>query len=65
MNTRNTDKAARVQAIRDGATVRHALGQAALHERLRDGRHRVILRGQVFIGGTLREAINAAKRGEQ
>lgn len=61
MNTRNTDRAARIQAIRDGAAVRHALGQAALHERLPDGQHKIILRGRVSVGATVQEAIDAAK----
>ncbi|MGO8751294.1 MAG: hypothetical protein ACLQNE_35550 [Thermoguttaceae bacterium] len=53
-------------AIRDGATTRGALGQAATHRRLSDGRRQVawfdrnagVMRS--FTGGTLDEAIAAA-----
>ena len=59
--TSTTDRAARVQAIRDGARVRRALGQAALHELLPDGQHKVVVRGQVYVGATVEEAIQKAR----
>jgi hypothetical protein len=55
---------ARVQAIRDAATVRAALGQAAAHRRLDDGRHEVTIGGRLGIGDTLDEAISEVRRHE-
>ena len=52
----------RAQAIRDAAVVRQHLGQAAIHRRLPNGAHEVILRGgAVFVGTTLYETIEKAR----
>ena len=58
-----TRRAARIQAIIDGALVRQHLGQAAIHRRLVDGRHQIVVRGMVFVGSNLDEAIDAARQG--
>ena len=52
----------RVQAIRDGARVRKALGQAALYRARPGGAHEVTWRGQVFTADTVDEAIDEALR---
>ncbi|MFH1268521.1 MAG: hypothetical protein ABIK89_22590 [Planctomycetota bacterium] len=55
----NSTRAARVQEIVDGAHVRQALGQAALHE-LRNGEHVIIFRGERFVASSVDEAIDQA-----
>jgi hypothetical protein len=57
VTTVSTARAARIQAIRQGAEVRQALGQAATHELLSDGRHVVRLRGRVGAGQSVAAAI--------
>jgi len=62
MITTNRDRReARIEAIRQGAIVRSALGQAAIHRRFPDGRHEVIVRGQVHVGASLYLAIDIAR----
>jgi hypothetical protein len=56
------DRAIRIEAIRDAAIVRAALGQRALYRRLDDGRHQVRIDGRLGIGDTLDQAIDAARR---
>jgi hypothetical protein len=56
---------ARITAIRDAATVRAALGQAATHRRLDDGRHEIIVSGRTTTADTLDQAIRAARRQRQ
>ena len=61
------DRQARIAAICDGARVREALGQAATHRRLPDGRHEVSLYDRAagrlctWTGRTLTAAIRRAK----
>ena len=50
----------RVRAIVDGARVRQAFGQGALHE-WRDGEHVVTVAGSQFRAPTLDDAIHAAE----
>jgi len=52
----------RIQTIVDGARVRYALGQGALHE-FTDGVHVVVFAGERFIGQTVDAAIQAAREG--
>jgi len=59
---RQTRRRARVQLIRDGARVRRALGQDALHERV-DGEHIVVYRGRRFRGPSIDAAIRVAREG--
>jgi hypothetical protein len=64
MSTMTDTRAARVQSIQDAAQARQALGQAAHHDLLPDGRHRVRLydrhRGRLLVGivTTVAEAIS-------
>ncbi len=69
----NKDSAAglaRIEAIRDAAITRAALGQAAHHELLPDGRHQVRLFDRSagimreWSGDTLDDAIAAARAGK-
>ena len=53
---------ARVLLIRNGATVRSALGQSAAYE-FTNGEHVIVFNGQRFTGESLAEAISAAKTG--
>ena len=55
--TTDTARSARIEAIRNGAVVRAALGQAAHHELLLDGRHHVSVFDQAR--GRLREGTGA------
>jgi hypothetical protein len=56
----------RAAAIRQAAIVRAALGQAASHRLLPDGRHQVVLRGGTcYTVGTLDQAIDRAMRREE
>jgi hypothetical protein len=59
---RRAARAARVEAIRNGARVRNALGEAALYQQL-DDRHEIVFRGERFRGATLEEVITKAKPG--
>ncbi len=54
------DRDRRVEDIRAGARVRRTLGQAALHRRLPDGQHEVLVRGQRFTGLVLDQVIQEA-----
>ena len=54
---------ARIDAIRDGALVREQLGQSALHKRLPNGSHQIIVGGRVFRAATLAEVVEAARAG--
>jgi len=59
---RQARRRARIQAIRDGARVRRALSQGALHECV-DGLHVVTYRGHRYVGATVDAAIRAAREG--
>ena len=59
---RQARRQARVQAIRDGARVRQALGQGALHDHV-DGEHVVVCQGERYIGHTIDAAIRVAREG--
>ena len=59
----NRPRRIRIQNIVDGAAVREHLGQDALHERLPDGSHEVVFRGQRFTAPTVDAAIAAAREG--
>jgi hypothetical protein len=62
------ERRARVEAIRDAALARAALGQAAVHRRLADGEHEIGIydrrRGQLrqHVAATLAEAIAMFRR---
>ena len=61
MSTTTTDRTRRIEAIRDAALVRIALGQAAIYRRVDDGQHEVAIHGQTTVGATLQEAIRATQ----
>jgi len=58
---RQRAKRLRIEAIVDAARVREAIGEAALHQVLRDGGHEITYRGQRHTGATVAEAIAAAQ----
>jgi hypothetical protein len=51
----------RIDAIRDAATVRQAIGIRAIHHRLDDGRHQITVDGNTTVAPTVVEAIQAAR----
>ena len=63
VNTCNATRRPRIELIQQGASVRHALGQHALHRIVR-GEHQIVVGGVVFTGETLDQAIQRAKQGQ-
>jgi len=62
MTARRPNREERIEAIRNAAAVREALGQGALYRRLPSGEDEVIYRGKQHVGWTLADVIAAAKR---
>ena len=61
---REAARRARVEAIRDGARVRRALSQGALHE-FTGGVHTITWQGERYHGATVDDAIRAAQEAEK
>jgi hypothetical protein len=59
-----TTRTARISAIRQAARVRRMFGQSAQH-RVVDGQHQVIVRGKVYVGKDIDEALQRAKEGKE
>jgi hypothetical protein len=58
---REIARRARVAEITAAALTRQHLGQAAHHELLADGQHKVTVAGKTTVGATLAEAIDQAR----